>query len=199
MGGTIGKRRIWALGASLLAVGCGEDKTGVYAVAVTEPLTIQCSGTSEHGLVPQKELDRQAKAARIAWADYATAEPPTPSGRELHVAEGDDAVRAWFSGAASTGGTLSSPEEVYEGSPNAGYVEGTYVDRYVVPTDPNDETLFPCGELLRSQATLSVTVDSGAVEGRVRRSEYVYIATSLSTCAGRIECVRNIAVVGERE
>lgn len=199
MGGKIGNRAPWTFGATLLVAGCG-DNAGVYAVSVTEPLTIQCSATSEHGLVPQKELDRQAKAARRAWADYTTAEPPTPAGRELRVVEGDDAVLAWFSTTSGAGGTLSSPDEVYVGTPNDDYVEGTYVDRYVVASPGvDDEPLYPCGELLRSEATLSVTVDGGAIEGRVRRTEFVYIATALSTCAARIDCVRNILVVGERE
>lgn len=199
MGGTIGNRARFVFGGVLLVAGCGGN-TGVYAVSVTEPLTIQCSATSEHGLVPQKELDRQAKAARLAWADYTTAEPPTAAGRELRVVETEDAVQAWFSSPGGAGGTLSSPEEVYVGSPNEGYVEGTYVDRYVVPTPEGDEELpFPCGEELRSAATLSVTVDGDAVEGRVRRTEYVYIATDLSACAARLDCVRNILVVGRRE
>ena len=90
---------------------------------------------------------------------------------------------------------FASASVVYEGIPREDYIEG--VHEAVFNTDAQDEEAGreECGDRVRMRGSLSAT-DAKGILGRIRWKHFVWVDSVTSSCAGRIDCVRDIAVEG---
>ncbi len=169
------------------------------AVTVTEAAEIVCTGFTNSDALEQSSMDGIAKDFERLWEEQHLSEPPRPAGRILRVNETERELRAWFEPApraASTGGVaFDSPDVVYRGVPHDDYIEGVYLGFFNTDTADREAGREPCGDRLRGAGTLSLT-DVRGVLGRIRWQDHLYVDTVSSSCAGRIECVRDVAVEG---
>ena len=84
---------------------------------------------------------------------------------------------------------------IYRGEPREGYLEGIFEDLF--NTDDEDEKAGrqPCGRRPLARGVLSVTDDDGVL-GRIRWTEYHYVSSVDSACAGHVDCARDVRIEG---
>jgi len=194
-------RRAVASALALALAGCGGGHGGEYWVTVTDGVAVSCVGVKLKPIVPTSQVTSAAHSIEQAIKTAFLLEPARPEGHILRVVEGADEMRAWFDGPAFQPNGIPSalsPTEVYVGAPHDDSIEGDSSDvfRLNVPPASGSENPADCGELLRSQGALRLTVDAEGIDGRIRRTEYSYLSGGISACDVRVECGRTLLVEG---
>ena len=189
------------VGAALLC-GCGGAEARRYAVTFTDASEITCVAETE-GLIEsdRKEVEKTANKLEKEWQQEREAVPPGPVGRELVVSVVEDAAQAWLDEPLVTynrfGGTyFAGRDQVLTGVPQDDHIDVEHA--LVVNTDEEDKAAGnpPCGDRTLATSALLLTVDAGAVEGRLRRVENWVPSTTFFYCYARISCARNLEALG---
>lgn len=182
-------------------LGCNEAAASrQLAVTITDTTEIECAGITNSDALEQETLDAIAKDVARLWEDEQEREPPTPEGRIMRVNETDRTMSAWFDphpGSEFAGDVdgYDSPFAVYVGDLHDNYIEGVYQDVFNTDEQDEDAGRTPCGDRARVIGVLSAT-DAKGILGRIRWHYNIWIDSVTSACAGRIECVRDVAVEG---
>lgn len=202
MGALVSRPENPALLVSVLTcaiVGCASSEASrQLAVTVTDATEIECAGISSSAALEQQTMDSIAKDIERAWEEAREREPPSPEGRVMRVNETELGMQAWFDPHPVSNfdpERFDNPLVVYVGDFHDGYIEGVYRDVFNTDKDDEDAGRELCGDRLRVSGTLSLT-DAKGILGRIRWQEHTYVDSVTSACAGRIECVRDIAVDG---
>lgn len=183
------------------SVACAETEgSRQLAVTVTDSAEIECVGISNSAALEQPTMDSIAKDVERLWEDEQKREPPTPEGRVMRVNETELGMQAWFDPHPASNPALDperfdNPLVVYAGELHDDYIEGVYRDVFNTDKEDEDAGREKCGDRVRVSGTLSLT-DAKGILGRIRWQEHAYVDSVTSACAGRIECVRDIAIEG---
>ncbi len=182
---------------TLAGGGCQPSTTRSFAVTVTDALTLDCRGVSKNAAIEQEALDSIAKDTSKSWEKEAKKSPPRPHGRVLLINELEHQMQAWFEPRpeADTDAPFAGPLAVYRGELHEGYLEGSYDDLFSSDEEDEDAGREPCGPRPLAGGVLSLTDDDGVL-GRVRWTEYQYVSSVTSACAGWIACARDVRVEG---
>ncbi len=194
-------RKAAGLAVAMCLAGCVDAPSSrQMAVTLMDVPEIECVGVSLSAALEAETMEELAKERERLCEDEHVFSPPTPEGRIMRVNETDKEMRAWFDphpGAESVvdAERYDSPLVVYVGEFHDDYIEGVYTD--VFNTDELDEEAgrMLCGDRVRAHGVLSLTHAKGIL-GRIRWEHHVYVESVTSSCAGRIDCVRDIAVDG---
>ncbi len=186
---------------SLLALcACDDSSARLFAVTVLDTTGMECKATTHSEQIAQETIDALADDIRRAWQKTHETYPPTPLGRLLYIVEIEQRVLSWFEPSSGAEDTPSyhrydDPGSVYQGELQDDLVEASYEE--LVNTDDVDEDFERelCGPRPMARGVLSLT-DGDALQGRIRWSDYSYIATADSACSADIVCARDILVEG---
>ena len=184
--------------------GCTEDGSREFSVTVLDATEIECTGFSSSDAFEQDTMDAIADDIRKQYKKASETDPPTPLGRRLWVNELERSVQAWFEPRPGQSAQMpedpsqlafDSPLVVYSGNVNESFIEGKYSD--FVNTDDEDEDAGrePCGNRSVVEGVLQVT-DNAGIDGRIRWTTLLYVASVVSSCAGHVSCVRDIRIEG---
>jgi hypothetical protein len=193
-------KRRWGFALLLATLGCNEPTSRQAAVTLLDAEEIECVGVTTSEAFEQETMDSIAKDVERQWEDEKQTDPPTPEGRTMRINETEEQMQAWFDPHPSTdlvsdSERYDSPEVVYVGEYHDDYVEGVYEEIFNTDEQDEDAGRELCGDRVRVRGTLSLT-DAKGILGRIRWLHIFYIDGVTSACAGRIECVRDIAVDG---
>jgi len=185
----------------LLALcGCDESSSRLFAVTVLDTARMDCKATTNSDEIEQLTIDALADDIRRAWQKTQETYPPTPLGRLLYVVTIEQQVLAWFDPAWGAEENPShhrydDPGSVYQGELQDDLIAANFEE--LINTDDVDEDFERelCGARPIARGVLSLT-DGDALQGRIRWSDYSYIATADSACAASIVCSRDILVEG---
>lgn len=191
---SVAKNLGWVVAGALAAAplaGCGGPGTRSYAVVLAEPELLDCAL-----VVPSDNVNVETAAQIFAsvtteWRARWDAGLLRPAGGELHVVHEGEQALAWL-GELPEGTYAAWNGVVFEGERHDDHVDADNVTTLVTNEDA-------CGVLVTSENEMLATVDGAEIDGRIRRVQYWYVPSAASSCAGHVECARNIAMNGVLE
>jgi hypothetical protein len=192
----LGTRMALLLALATATSACGEPSTRSFAVTVTDAMELHCVGYSDSPALEQETLDAIAEDLSDAWEDETELLPPQPRGRVLLVNELRHKMEAWFEPHAEAADEpFTTPLAIYRGDPQEGFLEGTFEDLFNSDEEDDEAGREPCGPRPHARGVLSVTDDDGVL-GRIRWTEYAWISSVDSACAGHVDCARDVRIEG---